>query len=42
LRAVRQVAHDIGALFICDEMITGFTVPDPRLPLCTKMPPRTS
>jgi len=24
LRAVRQVAHDIGALFICDEMITGF------------------
>ncbi len=24
LRAVRQVAHDAGALFICDEMITGF------------------
>jgi 4-aminobutyrate aminotransferase-like enzyme len=24
LRAVRDVAHDIGALFICDEMITGF------------------
>lgn len=24
LRAVREVAHEIGALFICDEMITGF------------------
>jgi acetylornithine/succinyldiaminopimelate/putrescine aminotransferase len=24
LRAVRQVAHDVGALFIADEMITGF------------------
>jgi 4-aminobutyrate aminotransferase-like enzyme len=24
LRAVREVAHDVGALFIADEMITGF------------------
>ncbi|GAC1506814.1 MAG: acetyl ornithine aminotransferase family protein [Chloroflexota bacterium] len=24
LLAIRQVAHDVGALFICDEMITGF------------------
>jgi 4-aminobutyrate aminotransferase-like enzyme len=24
LRAVREVAHELGALFICDEMITGF------------------
>lgn len=24
LQAVRQVAHDVGALFIADEMITGF------------------
>jgi 4-aminobutyrate aminotransferase-like enzyme len=24
LRAVRELAHEIGALFICDEMITGF------------------
>jgi 4-aminobutyrate aminotransferase / (S)-3-amino-2-methylpropionate transaminase / 5-aminovalerate transaminase len=24
LRAVRDVAHELGALFICDEMITGF------------------
>lgn len=24
LRSVRQVAHDVGALFIADEMITGF------------------
>lgn len=24
LRAVRNVAHEVGALFICDEMITGF------------------
>ncbi|HLJ68457.1 MAG TPA: aspartate aminotransferase family protein [Chloroflexota bacterium] len=23
LRAVREVAHEVGALFICDEMITG-------------------
>src|SRR5919202_4165704 len=24
LRAVRDLAHEVGALFICDEMITGF------------------
>jgi 4-aminobutyrate aminotransferase / (S)-3-amino-2-methylpropionate transaminase / 5-aminovalerate transaminase len=24
LRAVKEVAHELGALFICDEMITGF------------------